>query len=204
MEKLLKISTLFISILILFLNCNNKNEKANELNKIRLTTIESNDIDTLISKDSLTGYSIVIDNRDYKIMNKLYTDEVGGLVVVCNKKQNKIFSIDEGASYYKDILDSFIIIDAGTSSLRSFSIYNLNSLKKMFSTVYDGRLDLNKKERSITFYTPVEINDSLLRPKCTDEILNSGNGFGYLEEQIINFDNQMLIKTGTFECFMLE
>jgi hypothetical protein len=167
------------------------------------TSLESISVDTSFKHDfSKSTDSIVFDDENYKIIIIPHIVDVGDLIGVYNKFKKKSLSIDEGDSYYVAVVDSFIIIDSGTSNYRGLSIYNLNSAKKVFSGRYVG--DLVRYNKSIKFLAPVEITDSTKLPKCPDEWKDYVNSIGYVEVLIINLKDLKLIETGQYECWFFE
>lgn len=206
----MKISLFLMMLIIvadLIVSC-----KSNSKNKIETADYnpgtseirqESNDIDTSYKVDlsNLTD-STVLNNKYYKIIIVSHNGDVGELIGVYNKSNHKSFSIDEGASYYVSVVDSFLIVDIGTSASRGLSIYDLNNLRKIFSGRYEGNLRVDGT--LIRFKTSVEIPDSTQRPKCSDEFKDIQEGLGYVEDQIFDLKTLKLEKTGNYECWYFE
>jgi hypothetical protein len=137
---------------------------------------------------------------NYEIVVVPHKGEVGEAIIVRDKKRNRSFTVDDGDTYYVDVVDSFLIIDAGTSASRGLNVYNLNSKKNVFEGSYYGKLDL--KEKRLFFKTAVDIKEESLKPKCPAEKNTEYNGF--LEEQVLDLTNLQLTKTGKYECAYFE
>ncbi len=184
-------------------NITNKSETVDYNTIIRDIKQESNDIDTSYQIDLLKlNDSTVLNNKYYKIIIVPHKGEVGDLIGIYNKSKQKSFSIDKGDSYYVAVVDSFLIVDSGTTNSRGLSIYDLNNLRKIFSGNYEG--DLKLDGGLIKFRTAIIISDSTKIPKCSEDFKDIHEGLGYVETQIFDLKTLKLEKTGNYECCYFE
>jgi hypothetical protein len=193
---------ILIILTISVLSCRNNNTKNSEKNNsdtVKKEFKDSASLSLLLSKDnrSKSADSTKYNIEYYKVTIVPHTDgDVGTIIQIYNKLTKKSFSIDEGASYFVSVVDSYILIDNGTTASRGLSIYNLNSSNKIFSVGYEGDLDI--KNTLVKFLTSATISDSTKIPKC------SGEFNGYVEEQVYDLRTLKLTKTGKFRCWYFE
>jgi hypothetical protein len=103
-----------------------------------------------------------------------------------------------------DVIDSFIILDLGTSGgYRGLEIINLDNEKKIFDVGYVGGT-LKIVDKLIHFKTRVKIDNESKKPKCPPEYNPDENEIGFIEEQIFDLENKRLLKTGKYECTQFE
>jgi hypothetical protein len=189
--------SLFICGAILAFNsaCNDAVDKGSADAKQESTALS----DTI--KDEASASDTVKHSFDnYTIAVVPHKGEIGEAVIVEDKKQNRSFTVDEGDTYYVDVVDSFLLIDAGTSSLRRLKVVDLNNNKIVFEGSYYDKLDI--KEKKIIFKAEVSITEEARKPKCPDAKNKEYNGF--LEEQVLDLTNLRLVKTGKYECAYFE
>lgn len=123
---------------------------------------------------------------------------VGDSIGVLNTVTKQSFRIEEDAAYFKTVIDSFMVLDVGTAVYRNLEIYNLNSKQVVFTSGYQGELEI--KEKTVGFKTRVENEDKNLMPKCP----STGEYNGYLESQSFNLADLKLSKSGKYECAYFE
>jgi hypothetical protein len=128
--------------------------------------------------------------------------ETGEIVHVFNKKNRYTFSINEGPSYFKGLIENYLILDIGTSSERVIEIYNLDTKKIVFKSDYCSNLIIVNK--TIHFWSRVDIKDVSKKPKCSPKFNPAENEIGFIEERIFNFKSLQLTKTGNYECTQFE
>lgn len=185
---------------------------SNTANKIKSDTLKVSNI--IPSNKSIavdTNYkvgiakendSVVVDNTSYKITTKPNVGDGGELIKVYNKATQQEFIIDDEDNFV-GVDDNFLITEGGTTvNYRTFSVYDLNTSKMVFSSNYED--GLNIENNIIGFKIAVTITDPALKPKCNPQQNIPLDNLGYIEQQYYDLKNKTLRKTGEYECWFFE
>ena len=128
--------------------------------------------------------------------------EPGEHIGVYNRATKQSFAI-AGEDYFVDLQGNFLLTEGGTSAnYRSFSVYDLTTLKMVFSGVYETGLSL--QNNIIGFKTAVSITNPALKPTCSPQHTIPVDNLGYIEQQYFNLTTKTLQKTGKYECWYFE
>jgi hypothetical protein len=219
-------TSLTLTLLIFLFSCDANNQKNDTKKNISETKpIKSDSVDTTTNKKRVkhkskpktkfeefylinntdnfkyTQYedSTFFDYKNYTVTIIPSKTDVGESICIFNKTRKRT---DKSYGFFKGLIDNFFILDFGTSAYRNLEIYNLDNMKKIFSTGYYNHLFIIDK--SIHFQTLIKINDENRKPKCPEKFKNSQNDIGYLEEQYFDLESLKLHKTGNYECTILE
>lgn len=161
------------------------------------------DVDTSYKLNPATNTDSVVVNTDaYLVTTRPNEDDPGEIIGVYNKATKKSFAIN-GEDSFLDLNGNFLLTEGGTAANhRSFSVYDLTTLKIVFSGEYET--DLSLKNNIVSFKTAVTITDPALKPKCSPQQKIPANNLGYIEQQYFDLTTKTLQKTGKYECWFFE
>lgn len=125
-------------------------------------------------------------------------DDVGSIINVYDKLNHTSFTIDDGAIYFEELIDNYMILDEGTGPDRTMIIYDLKNQNIVFESGYFDVLEFN--DSKIEFKDQVELTNEQAKPDCPQELLDIGYGIGYSEKLIFDLTTLKLERTGIYEC----
>jgi len=156
----------------------------------------------LINHSQTSDKEIVYSNNIYTITTENKIGEVGEIISIHKKENNTSITIGNGAIYFVDVIDNYIIIDEGTGVYRGVIIYDMVNQKKIMETSYMGELQILGNE--IYFWQEVRIKNEKEKPKCPQSIIDIGYGICYLENLIYDIKKKKLIRTQKYTCSYCE
>jgi hypothetical protein len=161
------------------------------------------DVDTTYKINPTTNTdSVVLNTNAFFVATKPNDDEPGERIAVYNKATKQSFAL-MGDDNFVDLNGNFLLTEAGTAANhRSFSVYDLTSLKMVFSGEYET--DLTLQNNIVGFKTSVTITNPALKPKCSSQQKIPVDNLGYIEQQYFNLTTKKLQKTGKYECWYFE
>lgn len=160
---------------------------------------------------------LVIKTEKYVVKWRPDTDvEMWEILDIYDSKWTVVFSIPTYMEWVLDIVGDYIIIEGWSGpDIRLFSIYNIKTKKKVFSSNYDAQNRLRVEWNNIYFATPVydwnidkrEINEPTDVPTCP-----TGPGrdsrpldlMSYSELRVFNVETSELEKTGNLICTRIQ
>ena len=165
--------------------------------KIADTAKKDIKVDQYIQKKNYKEYkdSTVYKYENYKVIVCPIIDDSGENIYVFDRNNKLIL---KNTDYFVDLVDHYLIIDDGTTAYRGLTVYDLERIKLIFSTGYDGELDING--HLISFWTEVALEDSV-KPKCPDSKIEYN---GYVELQRFDLNQEKLLRTGEYKCAYFE
>jgi hypothetical protein len=205
-----RITTPFATIIaiVITFSCNNaptttttqKDSTVAATTKPTTTTI---DVDTTYKMDIAKNTdSVVVNNSAYIVTSKPNDGDPGELIAVYNKATKQSFAIT-GDDNFVAMQNNFLLTEAGTAANhRTFSVYNVNTLKMVFSSAYET--DLNIENNIVSFKTAVTLTNAALKPTCSPQQHIPADNLGYIEQQYFNLTTNTLQKTGKYACWYFE
>lgn len=166
-------------------------------------TNTSIDVDTSYKLNPATNTDSVVANTDaFLVTTKPNEGDPGEIIGVYNKATKKSFGINSEDEFL-GVNGNYLLTEGGTAANhRSFSVYDLTTLKIVFSDEYEKDLDL--KNGIVSFKKAVTITDPALKPKCSPQQKIPANNLGYIEQQYFDLTTKTLQKTGKYECWFFE
>jgi hypothetical protein len=128
----------------------------------------------------------------------------GNMIIIDTNKVIKKLPF-EGAQYFYGLVGDNMIIDIGTSTLRDFELYDLKTLKVVFSSRYT--IGMSTKDSVIFFHYPFLNSEEIIdKPDCPekDRWESQGGSAGYVEERGYDLKAHKLNKVGTVRCKYFE
>lgn len=172
-------------------------------NTLATTSTNTIDVDTTYKFNPTSNNDSVVLNTDaYIVATKPNEGDPGEHIGVYNKVTKQSFAI-AGEDYFVDLKGNYLLAESGTAANhRSFSVYDLTTLKMVFSGQYET--DLSLQNNIVGFKTAVTITDQALKPKCSPQQKIPLENLGYIEQQFFNLTTKTLQKTGKYECWYFE
>lgn len=155
-------------------------------------------IEKKVESNALDQNSEVYDYELYKVTLTDKRDDVGSIINVYDKLNHTSFTIDDGAIYFEELIDNYMILDEGTGPARTMIIYDLKNQNIVFESGYFDVLEFN--DSKIEFKDQVELTNEQAKPDCPQELLDIGYGIGYSEKLIFDLTTLKLERTGIYEC----
>lgn len=142
--------------------------------------------------------SLVFSYANYTIATREDSDNPGERIWIFSNNAWHRLACDE--PYFKGLIDHYIILDYGTSTVRALELRDLANDSLVFSqTYYD---ELRVEQAQIHFWTQVE-PDSNNRPNCE---VDSSTGLtpGYVEDQYFDTKTLTASQSGIIKCYLFE
>lgn len=198
------------ALIILFTTCGNSKSESDDKNSSPQTS-SSAPIDEIASdplKDLATGSetctvlkindSTVFTYANYKIATQPDSGNPGERIWIFNNNTWHHLACDE--AYFKGLINNYIILDYGTSTVRGLEVRDLTNDSLVFSESYYD--DLHVENSKIHFWAQVE-PDANNRPNCEVDS-SSGLTAGYVEDQYFDIKTLTSSHSGIIKCYMFE
>jgi len=174
-----------------------------------VTYSQEKKINTFILNGSDTcEITILNDSTLYDYMSFLITEQVhkttnGHTLKVLNKKDNRFYKIGiEHGVYFLGLIGDYMLIDIGTSNIRTLNIYHILTKDIVFQNRYFDNIEINNS--NLIFLDKVDIQDETLKPNCPQNLLDIGYGIGYSEKLVYHIRDLKLKRTGIYKCHYFE
>jgi hypothetical protein len=155
-------------------------------------------IEKKVESNALNQNSKIYDYELYKVTLSDKRDDVGSIINVYDKLNHSSFTIDDGAIYFMELIDHYMILDEGTGPDRGMIIYDLKNQNIVCERGYCDVLEFN--DSKIEFKNQVQLTNEQAKPDCPQELLDIGYGIGYSEKLIFDLTTLKLERTGIYEC----
>lgn len=129
-------------------------------------------------------------------------DEPGEYIQITSGKKN--FVIDEEAAYFLGKVGQYLLIDAGTSTVRNISIIRSEDQEKIHTGI--SYRDVYVELQKVYYKTKIELAEEDNKPECSSELKSLGTEeqLGYLQTVYFDLDSLQLQQTNQIECAYFE